>query len=296
MEALQQPAAPAAQAPAPAPVQPQAPAPQPQRMSAPAPAAPAAAPAAPSPTVYAADDSLVRVKVDGQDMDMRLSDLRAQAQLRTAAEKRFTEAQALKANYSGDIQFANEIRSLLKTNPDAALAKLSEIAGRPLGSVPTPEDENLDPQTRGLVAKIQQLQAKQDEFTNYVRQSQTRGQVEMIRDELSKFPIYQGDPQARERAEFNVAAILAVHGDSMGSISDLAGKEHAKDEQFLRRATQATHDTRLAAMAADATVPAGQGTPTLSTNEPPKLDKSEWKSGKAFESMRESFRALTRGT
>lgn len=263
------------------PPEPAAAAPVAQAPAAPAAPAPvAAAPAAPAPVAeYAADTALVRLRVDGRDVDVPVGELKAVGQLRTAAEKRFADANALKTQYAGDIAFANEMRSLSQTNPEEAARRFQQLTGRPLpGATPTQaDDENVDPAIRQVRAQLALLQTQNAELTKFAQRFQTQEAVDSIRSELQKFPLYQGDAEALRQAEVVVAAYLVNNPDR--PISEMAGELHAMQSDMLRRHQTTQRDTRAANAEALASVPPSAGSPGLTQPTPFKATPGEMQRG-----------------
>ena len=269
-----------------------APAPAPVAQT-PAPAAAAPAPAqAPAPTVNL--DAIVQAKVDGRTFDVPVKDLIAQYQMRSAAEKRLTDANRLQNERAAQVQLGEFIERNARTNPDAVMAKLRELGLSGGGATPTDANEDVSPETRELRTRLAQLEAQGQALNQYLARQQTDAKVNEIRAELSKYPLYQGSPEAMQQAEIVVAAYLVREPGS--NVGDIASELHAKQAEMVRQHLTNERDNRAANVQNMASVPPSAGTPSMTEQTIPKPTGAQLRDGSWKKSFDENFAKLLRGT
>ncbi len=269
-----------------------------------APAAPAAAPAptpapvaqTPAPTPPAPVqqpvnmDAIVQAKVDGRVIDVPIKDLVAQYQMRSAAEKRLAEANALQNARANQVRLGEFIEQNARTNPDAVMAKLRELGLSGVGATPTDANDDVSPETRELRTRLAQLEAQGQALNQYLARQQTDAKVNEIRAELSKFPLYQGSPEAMQQAEIVVAAYLVKNPES--NVGDIAGELHAKQSEMVRQHLTNERDTRAANVQNMASVPPSAGTPSMTEQTIPKPTGAQLRDGSWKKGFDEAFSKL----
>jgi hypothetical protein len=246
-------------------------------------------PQQPGAVPYAPDNAVVRLKVDGREMDTTVADLRKSAQMASAAEKRLQEANALKAQHAGAIEFASQMETLLRTNPDAALAEIqrraSQLHGRPIGVGSTDASysgEELDPVTKQTRSELMQIQSKIAELTKFRDELTTQSHMDRIKSVVGSLPLYQGNAKAREQAEVVVAAYQMANPSK--PLEEVAAELHALQADMLSDFMSSQRDQRASAASQLAGIPPAAGTPGLTANTPPKpsakdLQSGQWRSG-----------------
>ncbi len=269
-----------------------------------APAAPAAAPAptpapvaqmpAPTPPAPAQQpvnlDAIVQAKVDGRVIDVPIKDLVAQYQMRSAAEKRLAEANALQNARANQVRLGEFIEQNARTNPDAVMARLRELGLTGVGATPTDANDDVSPETRELRTRLAQLEAQGQALNQYLARQQTDAKVNEIRAELSKFPLYQGSPEAMQQAEIVVAAYLVKNPES--NVGDIAGELHAKQAEMVRQHLTNERDTRAANVQNMASVPPSAGTPSMTEQTIPKPTGAQLRDGSWKKGFDEAFSKL----
>lgn len=238
---------------------------------------------------YAADNAVVRLKVDGREMDTTVADLRRSAQMASAAEKRLQEANALKAQHAGAIEFASQMETLMRTNPEAALAEIqrraSQLHGRQIGVGSTDasySSEDLDPVTKQTRSDLMQIQSQLAELTKFRDELTTKSHMDRIKSVVGSLPLYQGNAKAREQAEVVVAAYQMANPNK--PLEEVAAELHAMQADMLSDFMSSQRDQRATNTSQLAGVPPTAGTPALTTNTPPKpsakdLQSGQWRSG-----------------
>lgn len=269
-----------------------------------APPQPAAAPApAPTPVAQAPAptqqqpaqtpvnlDAIVQAKVDGRTIDVPIKDLVAQYQMRSAAEKRLAEANALQNSRANQVRLGEFIEQNARTNPDAVLAKLRELGLTGVGATPTDANDDVSPETRELRTRLAQLEAQGQALNQYLARQQTDAKVNEIRAELTKFPLYQGSPEAMQQAEIVVAAYLVKNPES--NVGDIAGELHAKQAEMVRQHLTNERDTRAANVQNMASVPPSAGTPSMTDQTIPKPTGAQLRDGSWKKGFDEAFSKL----
>lgn len=274
------------------PTKPPQPAPQPaaQQPSQPAPTPapqpqPAAAPA-PQAVGYVPDDAVVRAVVDGKPLDVRVSDLKRQYQMQSAAEKRLAEANQLRTQYRSDLDTMERIRNLARINPAAAQEELHKTFG--LRPTQTGADNqgnysqaNLNgeeaPETTALRSEIAQLRAEMAGINQFRDQMLVQSVTQQVKEAVRTLPLYQRDEQAARRAELFVAQYLSQNPTA--TANEVAGAVHAEDVEFVQRQLQAQRDQRVTNTSNLASVPPSVGTPGVNPPQIPKPSIEEIRSG-----------------
>lgn len=227
---------------------------------------------------YADDNAVIRTKVNGVDMDVRISDARKTLQLQSAAEQNFARAQQMKQAYAEQIRFGEQLLPL-KNNPEAMARKLAELTGAQLGVVtPSVEDDGSDPATKQLRDKVAQLEQQNAVFTQYLAENQSKSELQALHEAVKSLPLYQDDDEALNRAKVSVVAMWLKDGKQR-PLTEIAGEVHAADAAWLQRQLQGKFDQRTATAAQLATIPPGSGTPGLSENSSYKSDPKAIQSG-----------------
>ncbi len=242
-----------------------------------------------APINYAQDNAVVRLKVDGREMDTTVADLRRSAQMASAAEKRLQEANSLKQQHAGAIEFAQQMETLMRTNPEAALAEVqrraSQLHGRPIGAGQTDasfDDSDLDPVTKQTRSDLMRIQSQLADLTKFRDELTTKSHMDRIKSVVGAMPLYQGNAKAREQAEVVVAAYQMANPNK--PLEEVAAELHAMQADMLSDFMSSQRDQRAANTSQLAGIPPTAGTPGLTSNAPQKpsakeLQSGQWRSG-----------------
>lgn len=258
---------------------------QPKVPVTPAPAA--AAPAAPAPVASnAPDDLLVEVKVDGKVLKEPVKNLRESYQLRSAAEKRFTEAQALRDRNQAAVQLYERLDNA--TDPEAMLdtirAQLEQRHGRPLKTTKTTSPEtdvsdDVNPATRENDRRIKTLEARIAQLDARTSAGDVQSEADRV---LGAYPQYQKgheafDPDAREQAELVLLATKVKYPNR--PFDEIAASMNTSYVNTIERALTRTRDRREAATADHAGLPPSQANASLTERQ--RFTLADAKNGKA---------------
>lgn len=182
------------------------------------------------PTVEAVDfdptpygDHMVALKVDGQEVKMKLSEALA-GSMRQADYTQKTQDIAAVREQAG---FAASLKAALASDPDGTIRWLAEQAGVNLGGEVDPE-EYVDPQETRLAALERQIAAQDNEK----KVAQVQAEIDLLEQKYDDFDKNELLPICAERGLTLEEAYRLKHWDSIQAkraASDVSAQE-AQDE------------------------------------------------------------------
>lgn len=245
----------------------------------PATPAPAAAPAVPQAVQRAADTAIVTAMVNGKSMDVTVADMRKTFQIGNAAEQKLAAAGQVYNQHRADIDFAQRLRTLGASNPQAALEEVHKTLGLrlpPKASEQPSGDFEPDARYQQLQAELDSLKARQSEHDQFREQAVYQSVTQQIDSALAKMPLYAADAERRNDARDFVAAVLRANPTL--TLQEVVGQVHERDAGFVQRQLQSEYNTRSGNATTLASVPPGSGTPIMAQLPSAKMTPEEMRS------------------
>lgn len=260
----------------PAPTPPRAPQvpapPAPRAANAPVPVVtPAPQEPAPAGPKLATDDMLVKVNLDGREVEMPVSTVKKEVKLGMLYEQRLAQLGRQQAELTRAAEVGNLVLAH-KNDPEQLTKRLAEHLGIQLQAEHTNDaDDGLEPAQKALDARLKRLEAQ---LTQQYAEKQASTLQAAIEEELQKYPLFKND-RGELQAAMTVVAANIREGMSPEKAPAFIAGWHQDRADAIKRLTTLERDQRVEAAAIHATVPPSAGTPALTANDPPRLETKD---------------------